>query len=172
MPGTFSILLPTVVPALTSQPGFFCGASTNLSMPFQAWVTGPFITVLRTSFRNMVITEFEIMAVLGCSHEPSGPQDVPRWPLYPAGLGDCPGNSPEQPVDGLLIAVFVSLAFSLLIISWVGCCASWCWGHCISNVPETMVIVIFLEEATWYCGNSMQCSAIQAWDSDSGSATY
>lgn len=40
------------------------------------------------------------------------------------------------------------------------------------NIPETVVMVIFLEEATCYCRSHSQCSVIRAWDSDSDFGTY
>jgi hypothetical protein len=67
---------------------------------------------------NMVISESEIMGVLGCALEPSGPQDIPKLPLYPVGFCDCLVNSPEHLIDCLLITFHCVFFIFLLIISW------------------------------------------------------
>ena len=112
--GAFSIFLPVTAPAPTSKACFLCGASKNLSMPFQAWVICPFMIVLWISFGNVVITESEIMAVLGMFTPPSGPQDVPKLPLYPAGLCEFTWASHRCLLPGpRCVLVIISV-----IISW------------------------------------------------------
>ena len=112
--GAFSIFLPVTAPAPTSKACFLCGASKNLSMPFQAWVIFPFMIVLWISFGNVVITESEIMAVLGMFTPPSGPQDVPKLPLYPTGLCEFTWASHRCLLPGpRCVLVIISV-----IISW------------------------------------------------------
>lgn len=76
-------------------------------------------------------------------------------------------NSPKHSTDRLLTTLHGVFGTFSLIMSWAGVEVT-----ALGNIPETMVMVIFLEEATCYCRSYLQCSVIQAWDSNSGSAAY
>lgn len=102
---------------------------------------------------------------------------VPK--MFPRYLSSCrlfwsPCEFTEHSIDCLLIplhCVFGPFPLSHYLLG-CGVLPDGVEVIALGSVPETMIIAVFLEESVWGHGNSMQCSVIQAWDSNSALSLY